>query len=133
MTKKSKQQIPTLGEFEVYVLSAIIAAGDDAYGVRIHEGVEEFTSRDIAQGAVYTTLMRLEEKGLIKSRLGETTPERGGRAKRFYTVEAPGQRALRSVLKSIHRASRAVTLVAGMVGMTGGSHDGDSEASILLY
>jgi len=118
MARKPTERIPTLGEFEVYVLSAMIAAGDDSYGVRVHERVEEFTSRDVAQGAVYTTLMRLEEKGLVTSQLGEATPERGGRAKRFYTVEASGQKALSDTLNSIYRVSRAISFA-------GGGHDGD--------
>ncbi|SRR6266849_2041999 len=114
MPMRTKDRSPSLGEFEIFVMSAIIAASSDSYGVTVHEQVEKLTGRDVAQGAVYTTLMRLEEKGLVRSWLGEASPERGGKAKRFYSVEAAGQRSLRAALTSMHRASRAI----GLTGVT---------------
>ena len=83
-----------LGELEQAVMMAIIRHGANAYGVPIRRELGERLGREISFGAVYTTLERLEAKGFISSRTGDPTPERGGRAKRFYRVEAPGHRAL---------------------------------------
>src|SRR5947208_3133453 len=82
------------GEFEEIILLAIARLGDNAYGVTIRRTVEEVAERPTSIGAVYTTLERLEQKGLISSRQGEKTPERGGRAKRYFRLEATGERAL---------------------------------------
>jgi len=77
-----------LGEFELMVLLAVIRLGEDAYGVPISREIEQRSGREAALGSVYGALERLEEKGLVRSRLGERTPERGGRAKRFFRVTA---------------------------------------------
>jgi PadR family transcriptional regulator PadR len=83
------------GAFEQLVLAAILALRDDAYGVTIHAKVEELAHpKKVALGAVYVTLDRLEDKGMISSRLSSPTPERGGRSKRCYRLEALGERAL---------------------------------------
>ena len=79
-----------LGGFETLLLLAIIRLGDQAYGVTIRKEVLQTTGRDIAVGAIYTGLGRLQRKGLVDSWTGEPTPERGGRAKRFYRVTANG-------------------------------------------
>lgn len=84
-----------IGEFEELVLLAIIKLGKNAYGVPIREALEEATGRTISVGALYATLNRLEEKGFVSARTGEGTPERGGRAKRYFKVEAAGQHVLR--------------------------------------
>jgi len=98
-----------LGEFEQIVLLAILRLGEDAYGVAIRDEIRQRTGRSTAPGALYTTLDRLEQKGLVSSRLGEPTPERGGRAKRFYAVSAEGaaaveraQRCYQSLLEGLH-------------------------------
>ncbi len=83
-----------LGEFEQAVLLAILRLRDNAYGVTIRRDISERTGRDVSFGAVYATLERLEAKGFVSSRFGEPTPERGGKRKRYFRVEAPGQRAL---------------------------------------
>lgn len=97
-----------LGEFEQIVLLAILRLGDEAYGVAIREEIRCRTGRSTAPGALYTTLDRLEQKGFVSSRLGDPTPERGGRAKRFYAVSAAGaaaveraQRSYQSLLKGL--------------------------------
>ena len=88
-------RLDSLGQFEQLILTAILALRDDAYGVTIHAKVQELaTPKSISLGAVYVTLDRLEDKGFIVSRLSDPTPERGGRAKRFYRLEALGERAL---------------------------------------
>jgi DNA-binding PadR family transcriptional regulator len=84
-----------LGELELMVLLALIRLGDDAYGVPISREIEERTSREAKLGSVYAALERLEDKGLVKSRLGERTPERGGRAKRYFRVTPGGLREAR--------------------------------------
>jgi DNA-binding PadR family transcriptional regulator len=83
-----------IAEFEELVLLAILKLGPEAYGAAIHELLED-VGRQTAIGALYTTLSRLEEKGLVTSWTGESTPERGGRAKKYFKVLAFGQRALR--------------------------------------
>lgn len=84
-----------LGEFEQLILLALLElAADDAYGVPIREAIERRTSRRVSTGAVYTALDRLTKRGLVSSRLGEPTPERGGRRKRIYRLEPAGIRAL---------------------------------------
>src|SRR5260370_26626282 len=109
MFKKS-EKAANLGEFEVLVLTSVIAAGEDAYGAMIHEELEGLVSgnRDVSLGSVYTTLDRLEQKGYVKSWTGEPTAERGGRAKRYYEVQASGQRALRAALEPMKKAWQVV-------------------------
>jgi PadR family transcriptional regulator PadR len=83
-----------LGEFEEILLLAVFRLKDDAYGVSLRRFIEEETGRSTSIGSVYTTLERLEHKGYISSWQGEATPERGGRAKRYFKIESPGVRAL---------------------------------------
>ncbi len=93
-----------LGQFEQVVLTAILALGEDAYGVTIHAKVEDLSSpRKIARGAVYATLDRMEDKGLIASWMSEPTRERGGRSRRHYRLEKPGEKALRETAKQAQR------------------------------
>ena len=91
---------PSLGEFEQIALLAILRVGADAYGVTIRSEITERTGRDPAPGALYTTLDRLEEKGLVTSRLGDPTPQRGGRSKRYFQVSAAGIEALARAQRS---------------------------------
>lgn len=92
-----------LGEFEQIVLLAILRLREDAYGVSIRSEISIRTGRDTARGALYTTLDRLEEKGFVKSRMGDPTPIRGGRAKRYYTVSASGVRAVARSQRALQR------------------------------
>ena len=88
----------SLGQFEQLVLTAILSLGDNAYGVTIHAEVEALSGlRKTALGAVYATLDRMEDKGLVRSWLSDPTPERGGRAKRHFRLEEAGRRALREL------------------------------------
>ncbi|MDA8016271.1 MAG: helix-turn-helix transcriptional regulator [Thermoanaerobaculia bacterium] len=80
-----------LGDFELMVVAASLHLGEQAYGARIRQEIEERTGRDIALGAVYKALARLESKELVSSRLGSPRPERGGRSRRNYEVTAKGR------------------------------------------
>jgi len=75
-----------LGEFEHLVLLAILRLGDEAYAVAIRDEIQRCAGREVSRGAIYITLDRLETKGYLSSRFGDPTPERGGRAKRFYAL-----------------------------------------------
>lgn len=79
---------------EHLVLLVIVRLGLEAYGMRISEELEERTGRDVAIGSVYSALDRLEKLGFVSSRFGEPTPQRGGRAKRYFTMERSGIEAL---------------------------------------
>lgn len=88
------EKIDYLGHFEEIVLLAVLRLREDAYGAKIRQKVAEATKRDVSIGAIYATLDRLERKGYLKSWQGEATPERGGRAKRYFRVEGAGAQAL---------------------------------------
>jgi DNA-binding PadR family transcriptional regulator len=105
--------LPVLGEFEQIVLLAVLRVGDGAYGPRILQEVRTSGSRRVSRGALYVTLARLEEKGLLHCRSAESNPARGGRPRRYLRVSAAGVRAL--------RASRAtlVRLWAGLEAALG--------------
>jgi len=100
-----------LGEFEQLVLLALVRLGDEAYGVTVHEQLERRAGREVALGAVYKTLARLEAKKLVAARLGEPTAERGGRRKRYYNVTAQGRRALAKSLAAIQRMTAGLGLL----------------------
>ena len=87
--------IEPLGEFEHIVLLAILRLGDDAYAVPVGEEIQRHPGRAVSRGSIYITLDRLETKGYLRSRLGDPTPERGGRAKRYYALRPRAVAALR--------------------------------------
>lgn len=100
--------MPALGEFEQIVLLAVLRLADAAYGVSIRAEISKRTGRSPSPGALYLTLDRLEEKGFLASCVGDPTPQRGGRAKRYFSVTKAGaaavlraQRAYRSLLEGI--------------------------------
>jgi len=101
-----------IGEFEELVLLAILSQGENAYGVTIRQALEQATARSITVGSLYTTLSRLEEKGLVESWVGEPTAERGGRAKRHYKVKGSAQSLLREVQEARQRLVGLRTLGA---------------------
>jgi PadR family transcriptional regulator, regulatory protein PadR len=84
-----------LGNFELIVMLALTRLHEDAYGVTISREIEEQIGREVARASVYAVLERLESKGLVSSELGEPTPERGGRAKRYFRITAQGLREVR--------------------------------------
>src|SRR6267378_332940 len=102
-----------LGGFELLVLLALIRLGNDAYGVPISEAIEENSGREVAIGSVYITLERLEQKGLVSSRLGEPTAERGGRAKTYFKVTAKGLREVRQAQHTLVNLWKGVPQLEG--------------------
>lgn len=102
-----------LGEFEQLILLAILRLGDDAYGVTIRAELAKRAGRTVAPGALYTALERLEAKGVITSRMGDPTPQRGGRAKRYVTVTAAGVKALRRAVKAYERLLDGLDMLRG--------------------
>lgn len=92
-----------LGEFEQVVLLATARLGEDAYGMSIRREIEEKTSRKVSIGAIYATLERLQGKALLESRMGEVTPRRGGRPKKFFRLSSAGREALLSARRSMDR------------------------------
>jgi PadR family transcriptional regulator, regulatory protein PadR len=98
----------TLGGVELLVLLALIRLGDDAYGVPIADEIEASGSRSVSIGSVYITLDRLERKGLVSSRLGEPTAERGGRAKTYFCPTANGLREVRTTRRALMRLWQGV-------------------------
>ncbi len=104
-----------LGEFELIVLLALLRVGENAYGVPIARVIEEITGREAGIGSVYAALERLEQKGMVSSSLGDPTPERGGRAKRYFRVTRAGLQQVRKTRKAL------VALWRGLPQLEGGN------------
>ncbi len=98
-----------LGEFEYLIVTSAAGLGDKAYGAAIREAIKAATGRDCSIGALYTTIERLEGKGLLTTWMGEATPQRGGRSKRMVRVTAEGARAAKKFYDSVTRISRGAT------------------------
>jgi DNA-binding PadR family transcriptional regulator len=90
-----------LGNFELMVILALIRLDDEAYGLPIAEEIQRHSGREVALGSVYAALERLHKRGLVMSRLGSPTPERGGRAKRYFRVTAAGLREVRETQRAL--------------------------------
>lgn len=101
----------SIGDFEQLVLLGVLQAGGDAYGVPVWKEISTRAKRDVALGAVYKTLERLEAKGLVASHVGEPTAERGGRRKRVFAITPLGLRVLRASLQATAR------MTAGLEGV----------------
>jgi|SRR5215472_16959232 len=102
-----------LGEFELMVILTVIQLGEDAYGVTISRELERQRRRDVAMGSVYAALERLEEKGLVSSSMGRPTPERGGKAKRYFRVTQEGLRQVRKTRTVLTRLWRTLPGLTG--------------------
>jgi DNA-binding PadR family transcriptional regulator len=92
-----------LGELEQLVLLAVVRLGTGAYAVSVRDAIHEAAGIDLGRSSVYVTLDRLERKGYVQSRLGEPTPERGGKAKRCFAITSAGRRALASAAEAVER------------------------------
>jgi PadR family transcriptional regulator PadR len=95
-----------LGEFEYILITAAAGLGENAYGAAIREEIERAMRRNCSIGALYTTIDRLETKGMLKTWMGEATPQRGGRAKRMVRVTPKGVLAARTFYEAMMRVSR---------------------------
>jgi DNA-binding PadR family transcriptional regulator len=102
-----------LGEMELMVLLAVLRLGDEAYGVPISKELLSLAGREVALGSIYAALDRLEEKGFVSSALGDPTPERGGRAKRYFHVTPTGLRALKTTRAALTNLWSGIPLLAG--------------------
>jgi PadR family transcriptional regulator PadR len=100
-----------LGEFEHIVVLALLRLGDQAYGVTVRQEIEARTDREVSIGAIYATLDRLQVKGYVKSQLGDPTPERGGRSKRFFRVTAKGVAAVNRTHQALQSMTAGLSLV----------------------
>ena len=100
-----------LGELEQIVLLAVLRLGDTAYAIPILEQIQAQTGRRIARGALYTILDRLEQKGCLRSRLGDPLPERGGRARRYFTLTPSAVRALKASRAALMRLWRGLEVL----------------------
>ena len=103
-----------LGEFEQLVLLALARQGTEGYGVSICDDIVSRTGRDVSLGAVYKTLERLEDKGLVVSRVGEPTAARGGRRRKHFRLLAAGQRALKQSLAAIRSMTSGLEADLGL-------------------
>lgn len=97
-----------LGEFEQLLLLAVLKLGDEAYGVTIRQAIADATGRDVAAGAVYTALGRMEQRGLVSSRPGETTPERTGMRRRYYRVTPEGAQRVYRAYQDLQAMTRGL-------------------------
>jgi PadR family transcriptional regulator, regulatory protein PadR len=97
-----------LSEFELSVLLVILQLGDEAYGVPITQELSTIRAQEIALGSVYASLDRLELKGLVASELGESTPERGGRAKRYFRLTPHGLHSVRQTRKLLTKLWKSI-------------------------
>src|SRR5262252_1067838 len=102
-----------LGNFELMLLLAILRLGEDAYGVTIAQELEEQTGREVVVASVYATLERLQERGLVTSSLGDPTPERGGRAKRYFRITKAGIREIREARRSLMKMWKGLPELKG--------------------
>jgi PadR family transcriptional regulator PadR len=101
----------TLGELEQTILLAVLRLGDQAYGVSIRREIALCARREITPGALYTTLDRLEQKAIVVARDGDPTPERGGRAKRFYNLTRDGRALLIEAQRSFSNLMEGLDLL----------------------
>jgi PadR family transcriptional regulator len=106
-----------LGEFEYLLLAAAVRLGEDAYGAAIRQEIEQSAGRRCSIGALYTTLDRLEAKGLIETWMGRATPQRGGRPKRLVRVTRQGLRAAKAFYDTVVRVSRGVSWETSKAGV----------------
>jgi DNA-binding PadR family transcriptional regulator len=105
---KPRPQIVALGEFEQLILLALLRLEPEAYGASIQREIETRSGRGVLLGAVYTTLDRLERKGLVVSWMGAPTAERGGRRKKLYRLQPAGAEALASALRVVRQLAAGV-------------------------
>jgi PadR family transcriptional regulator PadR len=102
-----------LGNFELVVMLALIRLGENAYGVPIAREIEARSGRRVSFGSIYATLERLEAKGLVSSKLGEPTSERGGRAKKYFRISGMGLREVRATQRMLMKSWQGLRQLEG--------------------
>ncbi len=102
-----------LGQLELMVLLAVVSTEGDGYGVQISKCIEAASGREVSLASVYVALERLEHKGLVSSRLGEPTPQRGGRARTYFKPTASGLKEARAACSTLNRLSGGVVALKG--------------------
>jgi PadR family transcriptional regulator, regulatory protein PadR len=101
-----------IGNLDLIAMSALIRLGDEGYGVSISHEIKETTGSEVALGTIYAVLQRLEREGMVKSWLGEATPERGGRAKRYFRMTAKGLKEVKQMRRVLGRLWQGVPQLA---------------------
>ncbi len=119
MTSPNSSREGSLGELEHIVLLTLVRLGDDAYGMSVRSTIHELIGRDISIGAIYTTLERLQDKGYVRSSMGEATAKRGGRAKKYFKVTAKGTKALRAVRSNLEVLWQGIQIFGSLDGEFG--------------
>lgn len=102
-----------LGELELMILLTVINLGEEAYGVPISREIEKHLGRDVSLGSVYAALERLAARGLVASRLGDPTPERGGKARRYFRVTKVGLRQMQETRRVLQQMWRSLPVLLG--------------------
>lgn len=103
-----------LGSLEQLVLLALLRLGDGAYGVAVQQDIAQRTGRTPSFATIYATLNRLEDKELITSRLGDSTPERGGRRKKLFALRAAGHRAIQASIRDLRTMAKGLDVVGNL-------------------
>jgi PadR family transcriptional regulator len=111
IVKQMRKGEGVLGEFEQLVLLALVRLGPEAYGATIRREIEARTGRDLAISAVYVTLNRLEVKGLVRSRVGDPTPKRGGRRRKHFLILPAGRRAITHACRAFGQMVEGLGLI----------------------
>ena len=109
----TRAPVPILGEFEQVVMLALLRLGADAYGASVCSEIAQRGARDVSVSAVHTTLDRLEQKGLVRSRVGDPTPQRGGKRKRHFEIAPLGMKALQASYRSIRNMAEGLEDLLG--------------------
>ena len=102
-----------LSNFELVVLLALIRLGDEAYGVPISKEIEEHSGHDVALGSVYAALERLGARGFVTSTVGDPTPERGGRAKKYFKITGKGMKVVQETQRTLTRPWKGIPTLEG--------------------
>ena len=102
----------SISNFELMVMLALIRLGDEAYGVKICDEVATQSERDVALGSVYAALERLQDRGFVASSVGDPTPERGGRAKRYFNITGKGIDVVRQTQQTLTRMWRGLSALS---------------------
>ncbi len=102
-----------ISNFELMVLLALIRLGDEAYGVPISQEIEEHSGHDVALGSIYAALERLQHRGFVSSTVGEPTPERGGRAKKYFKITGKGLKVVQETQQTLTRMWKGLPKLQG--------------------